>query len=317
MFANFFVLTRTTKKVYSTLRKSIASLRELFYMTTALFSVPAQKRTHSPRIGTSRTAAPRIPERLELKLDFDKTSQLSTSLPSKTRQAHPHMLFSPMHYERNYAYPLLIWLHGTGGDERQLVRIMPEISMQNYVAVAPRGLLKEQPACPPTFDLSVSAILQRSKERYDWILTEDNLTTIEQRVFDCITIAQERCNIAKHRIFIAGFGSGGTAALQLAMLYPERFAGAAAFGGDIPTASPVFPSWQMTQPLSILLGTDESMPDHACRMMELFYTAGLTVDVREYDNTGQLTPAMLQELNRWMMQIVCQSVTPALSPLTL
>jgi phospholipase/carboxylesterase len=125
-------------------------------------------------------------------------------------------------------------------------------------------------------------------------------------VFDCISLAQERCNIASHRIFIAGLGTGGTAALRLATLFPEHFAGAASFGGEIPPGNRIFPSWQMTHPLSILLGVDESAPDHTCRMMELFYTAGVAADVREYPDTTSLSPAMLQDLNRWMMQIVCQ-----------
>ena len=294
--------------MYSIRRKSVALMRKILDMTTALLTAPKQKRTPSARIASARIDnvvkidTPRIVERLELELDFAETP-----IPSKTRQAHPHILFSPIHYEPNYAYPLLIWLHGTGEDERQLVRIMPAISMRNYVATAPRGLLVEQPACESRYDMSVSAILQRSKEQYDWNLSESNLTTIEQRVFDCIAIAQERCNIANHRIFIAGFGTGGTAALQLAMLYPECFAGAAAFGSEIPTVAPMFSSWQMTESLSILLGTDESNPENACRMMELFHAAGLTADVREYDDAKHLTSAMLQELNRWMMGIVCNS----------
>ena len=289
----FLVLTRIGKKVYSTLRKSFSTVCELLAMTTTLFPAPIQKRTSSTWIA----------EKLDLELDFVKAS-----LPAKTRLTHPHILFSPMHYEPNYAYPLLIWLHGTGEDERQLMRIMPTISMRNYVAVAPRGLLIEQPAFSPTFDLSVSAILHRPKEQYDWLCSEDNLSTIEQRVFDCIAVAQERCNIANHRIFIAGFGTGGTAALQLATLYPECFAGAATFGGEIPPVAPMFPSWQITQPLSVFLGVDESASNHVFQMMELFYTAGLTADVQEYNDTKHLTPAMLQDLNRWMMQIVCETV---------
>jgi len=292
-FITFLVLTELGKKVYSFLRKSVLSLRDLFPMKATLCSAPTQK-----QILSARTV-----EKLDLELDFVKAS-----LPARTRLTHPHILFSPMHYEPKYAYPLLVWLHGTGGDERQLMRIMPVISMRNYVAVAPRGLPIEQPACPPTLDLSVSAILHRPKEQYDWNLS-DNLTSIEQRIFDCIAVAQERCNIAEHRIFIAGFGSGGTAALRLAMLYPEYFAGAATFGGEIPPGNRIFPSWQMTQPLSVFFGIDESAPDHTCRMMELLYTAGLSADIREYPETKSLTPTMLQDLNRWMMQIVCYSAT--------
>ena len=36
-----------------------------------------------------------------------------------------HSLFAPLKYEPGYAYPLLVWLHGLHGDERQLLRIMP------------------------------------------------------------------------------------------------------------------------------------------------------------------------------------------------
>ena len=289
--------------MYSLLLKTASSLHKLLTMKTALRRAPAQKQNRE-----SATVSPfpssTIVEKLDLELDFVKAS-----LPAKTRLAHPHILFAPMHYEPKYTYPLLVWLHGTGGDERQLMRIMPIISMRNYVAVAPRGLLAEQSVCPPTLDLSVSAILHRPKEQYGWLLSPDNLTTIEQRIFDCIAVAQERCNIASHRVFIAGFGTGGTAALRLATLYPEHFSGAASFGGEIPPGNRIFPSWQMTQPLSVLLGVDKSAPDHTCHMMELFYTAGLTADVREYPDTKSLTPAMLQDLNRWMMQIVCRCDT--------
>ena len=46
-----------------------------------------------------------------------------------------HCLFTPLHYERNYAYPLIVWLHGPGDDERQVTRVMPLVSMRNYVGV--------------------------------------------------------------------------------------------------------------------------------------------------------------------------------------
>ena len=47
--------------------------------------------------------------------------------------------FVPKHYEPRYAYPLLVLFHGRGGDEQQLLRIMPQLSNRNYVAVALRG----------------------------------------------------------------------------------------------------------------------------------------------------------------------------------
>ena len=43
-----------------------------------------------------------------------------------------HALFMPLHYERNYAYPLVVWLHGSGEHEQHLRFVMPQISLRNY-----------------------------------------------------------------------------------------------------------------------------------------------------------------------------------------
>src|SRR5688572_11135042 len=40
-------------------------------------------------------------------------------------------LVLPENYEPNYPYPLILWLHGAGGDERDVLDVLPKISMQN------------------------------------------------------------------------------------------------------------------------------------------------------------------------------------------
>ena len=52
---------------------------------------------------------------------------------------NPHCIFTPQHYEPNYAYPLIVWLHGPDDDQRQVNRVMPLVSLRNYTAVGPRG----------------------------------------------------------------------------------------------------------------------------------------------------------------------------------
>src|SRR5215475_6844861 len=75
---------------------------------------------------------------------LDLNSAIETASAGKFHPATDdnHALFAPLHYEANYAYPLLIWLHGGGDSEHQLRRVMPHISLRNYVAVAPRGTLE-------------------------------------------------------------------------------------------------------------------------------------------------------------------------------
>ncbi|MDR2756403.1 MAG: dienelactone hydrolase family protein [Planctomycetaceae bacterium] len=277
------------------------------FSTTTLFSVPRTTESVLPETLPERKAL-RSSEQLALELDFARISHQSNT----TSQSHPHVLFSPIHYEPGYAYPLLVWLHGSGGDERQVMRIMPEISMRNYVAVAPRGLTisgsSNPPPPTPTTKFDVYSIIQNhSKECYDWINTDAKLAEIEQRVFDCIAIAKERCNIASNRIFLAGFGNGGTMALRLALLYPESFAGVASLDGAFPTNDRLLHRWETARLLSVFLAVGESdnkiSPESVCRVLELLHTAGITVKFREY--AQGLSHSMLQDFNRWIMDIVC------------
>src|SRR5690349_17523603 len=58
----------------------------------------------------------------------------------RDRTTSDYSLFAPLHYEPRYAYPLLVWLHEDGGNERELRQLMPHVSVRNYVAVSARGV---------------------------------------------------------------------------------------------------------------------------------------------------------------------------------
>ncbi|MDR3232540.1 MAG: hypothetical protein LBT46_02535 [Planctomycetaceae bacterium] len=244
-----------------------------------------------------------VPQRLSdspvLNINFE-----TDFLPNNTSGTLPYSLFIPLHYEPRYAYPLLVWLHPSGEDERQLMKIMPQISLRNYVAAAPQGMLLDESAGKNTSERTVLSMMHRTKKNYGWLNDAGSLDEIEGKVFDCITLAQERCSIAAHKIFLAGFGSGGESSLRLAMMYPERFAGAALFGGVVPDDFRLFPLWQKNQPLNILLGIGQSVDAAACRSIETLHAAGAAVEIAEYPDINSATAEMLRDLNRWMMNIV-------------
>ena len=243
-------------------------------------------------------------ERLSIDLDFSRLTCPETST------THPHILFSPMHYEPGYAYPLFVWLHGNGSDERQLMHLMPLLSLRNYVAVAPQGLAVTESAKARSLD--VMEIIHRgvhSQVQYDWPQSAEAISDAERRVFDCIAVARQKNNIAADRIFLAGFGSGGTMALRLALLYPESFAGVASIGGAFPSGHLPFRQWNAVRNLPVLLAVGEKStvfsPGDACESLELFHTAGLPIAVREYPCGQEIAPDMLHDVNRWIMEQVC------------
>ncbi len=255
-----------------------------------------------------RTTRLRQPERLALTLHFNETEGMQA-----TSCTHPHLLFSPSHYEPKYAYPLLVWLHDAGEDERKIMRVMPAISMRNYVAVAPQGIVDGASVQEDAWDSGdVTAILRGGQLRkivYDWPVSSEAVLQAEQRIFDCVSVAKKRCNIAPNRIFIGGFGAGGTMALRAALMNPQQFAGVISLGGAFPQGNRVLHHWSAARSLRIFLGTGQTStvfsPASACRSLELLHTAGLSVALREYDCGQELIPAMLQDINRWMMGIVC------------
>ncbi len=274
---------------------------------TSVLEKPGPLKEKDP--GQSKKAKP-TPEKLTVQLDFARVS-----LPSEEK----HVLFSPMHYEPGYAYPLLVWLHGPGNDERQITRILPLISMRNFVGIAPRGIeVPDSPSETSNLEAARAAVpdlvlrLDREKKKgiaYDWPQSEAGINDAEQSIFDCIGIAREKCHIAKNRIFLLGFDNGGTMALRIAMRYPQYFAGVVSLGGGMPGGQLPFRQWASIRdmPIFLTLGKDSPSysPETARSDLNLYHTAGLSVSVRQYSCGQELLPEMLQDVNRWIMERVC------------
>ncbi|MBM4087918.1 MAG: hypothetical protein FJ276_00595 [Planctomycetes bacterium] len=201
-------------------------------------------------------------------------------------------VFAPLHYEQNYAYPLLVWLHGPGEDERQLLSIMPLISTRNYVAVGARG----EPAGEPV------------GRGFTWTQSEAGVAWAEQGVFECLAMAQERFHIARNRVFLGGYQCGGTMAFRIGMTYPARFAGLVSLGGAFPADHTPLACLEQSRrlPLFIAHGGDSTRypVEKTCEELRLFHAAGMHVVLRHYPCGDTLHPRMLHDMNTWLMEQV-------------
>jgi phospholipase/carboxylesterase len=185
-----------------------------------------------------------------------------------------------MHYEANYAYPVVVWLHSNGGDEKQLLRVMPHVSMRNYVGVG------------------VRASFPCDGRGYQWQQSSQNILTAENRVQEAIAAAQAKFNVNADRIFLAGHEAGGTMAFRLALRSPRKYAGALSAGGR-------FPLGQM--PLeSALYGTTALSPTAAtanCLRGDLCHDFALHRGLRspsQYPCGDELT-TQCADMDAWMM----------------
>ena len=206
--------------------------------------------------------------------------------------------FSPLHYEENYAYPLVVWLHDLGGDERQLKRVMPLVSMRNYAAVAPRGVEAAD-----------------SLNGFRWPQSERHIALAERRVEEALFAAEDRFHVAASRIFLAGLGEGGTMALRVALGNPLRYAGAISLGGAFPHGQRPLRNINAARRLPILVATGRDSvryrESQVCRDLRLFHAAGLSVNLRQYPCGDELTTVMLSDMDRWMMEVICPTHSTA------
>ena len=202
----------------------------------------------------------------------------------------PTFTFAPMHHEPGYAYPLIVWMHGDGEDERQLMRVMPMLSLRNYVAIALRGSVM--------YEKSVQAKrgFYWPREAYDETLAG---------VLECLETVKQRYRISEKRIYLAGSGGGGTMALRLAFKNPCFFAGVASLDGPIPDDGMLLEHLKELRKVRIMIGLSRSSEKYpvaeVCEHLPMLHAAGLAVTVRNYPTAGTLQTDMLRDVDRWIM----------------
>lgn len=236
----------------------------------------------------------------DARAEFESSFDIHSAMFSPATSDSPQAVFAPLHYEPKYAYPLLVWLHGPGNDQRQLLRIMPIVSLRNYLAVAPQG------------------ILTQPQEDYRWNQTTSHIDQAEQRIFDSIESVGEKYNFSSRKIFLAGFDCGGTMALRVAMNNPSRFAGAISLGGSFPTGQKPFGNLAAARRLPVFLAAGRKsktyVEEHVCSDLRLLHSAGIPITLRQYPCAQEIAPQMLQDMDRWIIEQITaptQSVAEA------
>ena len=218
-------------------------------------------------------------------------------------------LQAPLHYEPGYAYPLLIWLHGDAGDERQLQFVIKHISLRNYVAAAPRGTASAADEIFDDADFGLGG--------YIWRQDDDHIFLAQERILDCVAEARKHYNVHPDRVFLAGYQSGGTMALRIALSDPGRFAGAISMCAPLPSGRSPLGRYVHARRVPVLIASGLSDPAYPqARIaddLRLLHTAGFVTTLRLYPGADELTDLMLDDLNHWVMEQVCPSSTAATS----
>lgn len=207
----------------------------------------------------------------------------------------PVRTFLPTGYERNYPYPLLVFFHGQGSNEEQILRLAPNLSRRNYVCISLRGTEELGPC-------------QDGQPGYGWGPDAPCDAAVEDYVLRAIEQTRRSYHIHSERIFLAGFCEGATLAYRLGLSHPEKFGGIMSLNGSLPRGGAPFFRYPELRQLRVLIGhgiANSCVPLGAARAdFKLLYSAGVYVKMHTYSTTHRIHPNMLRDIDRWIMDFI-------------
>ncbi len=130
-------------------------------------------------------------------------------------------LSRPHVYQPGSSNRVLLLLHGTGGDEHDLLRLGKALDPEAHL-LSPRGMYLE-------------AGMNRFFERYqDGSFNEASIDEAVSELADFIAVAIEHYELAGLEITAAGFSNGANTAAALLVRHPEVLSAAVLFGSTRP-----------------------------------------------------------------------------------
>jgi len=203
----------------------------------------------------------------------------------------PQTFYLPLNYEPNYSYPLIIWLHSDGFNENQVDHVMPHISTRNYLATGVRG----------------TRAMDSVGHQFQWHSSPSAVDAAHEKVLCAIDEVADRYSIHTDRIVLAGYRSGGTMAMRLALRDPSQFAGVISLGGRMPNGGRAYSDldairsrkmpmlWQWAVEAESY--ADQDLHDDI-RQAQLL---NAQVDVRQYKDDDEMNTVALADFNNWVM----------------
>ncbi len=167
--------------------------------------------------------------------------------------------------------PTLLLLHGTGGDENDLIPL-GQLLRPGAALLSPRGQILENGQ--PRFFRRLAP----------GVFDQDDLIRRTHELADFVADQSARQNLGK--IIAVGYSNGANIAAAMLLLRPDVLSGAILFRAMLPLEPPQPPQLDQT-PVLLLAGREDNMipQDSTQRLAVLLEHAGANVTL-EWRNTG-------------------------------
>lgn len=186
------------------------------------------------------------------------------------------------------ANPVLLLLHGTGGDENDMLDLGRSL-YPGAALLSPRGKIMEDGN--PRFFRRFS----------EGVFDEEDLKFRTDEMADFISQAIEHYRLGGRRLLVVGFSNGAALATNLLLNRPERLAGGVLLRALVPMAPARLPDLSGRTVFLASGRSDPFIPEaRAQELAEVLGQAGAQVTVNWTNGGHQLTAAELDQAGDWL-----------------
>lgn len=201
------------------------------------------------------------------------------------------VVYMPENYQPTYAYPLIVWICDRASEKWELLELMPEISTRNYFGVC---------------------ISQEHTQSVIASGRDNSAPSLNNLVYETYCQIREEYNIHTERTYLAAVGEAAPKAVNLLLNNPDWFDGAVTIGGQFNKSQLPLAQFLKLRGKRVLMSMRSREDDvsiaETVEVATLLHSAGMEVATRIYDESDDVSPKMLSDINHWLMDSVLEKV---------
>jgi phospholipase/carboxylesterase len=188
--------------------------------------------------------------------------------------------------------PTLLLLHGTGGNEEDLVPLGETLAPGGAV-LSPRGKVSEYGA--PRFFRRLA----------EGVFDHEDLLFRTHELAEFVEAASEEYSFDRSKVVAVGYSNGANVAASMILLHSGLLRAAVLFRAMVPFEPDLTPDLS-GMPVFLAAGRMDRMipPDNTQRLADILLEAGADVDLRWRDTGHPLTYEEIGEAKEWLSEVL-------------
>jgi len=192
----------------------------------------------------------------------------------------------------NESGPTLLLLHGTGGNEEDLIPLGQELA-PGAAVLSPRGKVSEYGA--PRFFRRLA----------EGVFDHEDLLFRTHELAEFVEAASQTYGLDPSKVVAVGYSNGANVAASMILLHPGLLRAAVLFRAMVPFEPDVTPDLS-GMPVFLAAGRMDRMipPDNTQRLADILDEAGADVDLRWRDTGHPLTYEEVGKAKEWLSEVL-------------